>query len=217
MPLTSCDNLQGATMNTSPSQSGNSGNESTDITNWISDLSIESMERKMGSQKRKGTNETTKPDTGPRRGNRAATVPQHLPKSDLKSYLERLENYGQGVSSDPSSSQQLSRQLILKPNGRRSTFMPQYAARNHGELVLTIIQLPSTAKKADANDTIACVDHVAMITEEVWGELARENSHWQSLQRKRSFPAKKSSTRRRGSGAENVVLRRALQDRGNPE
>jgi hypothetical protein len=97
-------------MKTSSSQSGNSGNESTDITAGISDLSIESTEKKMGSQKRKGTNKTTKPDTGPRRRNRAATVPQHISKSDVKSYLEPLENHGQDVSSDPSSSQHLSRQ-----------------------------------------------------------------------------------------------------------
>jgi hypothetical protein len=95
--------------------------------------------------------------------------------------------------------------------------MPQYAARNHGELVPTVLQLPSTAKKVDANDTFACVDHAALITQEVWNELARKNSHWQSLQRRRSFPAKKSSTRRCGSGGENVVLRRALQDRRIPE
>jgi hypothetical protein len=95
--------------------------------------------------------------------------------------------------------------------------VPQHAARNHGALVPTILQLPSTAKNADANDTVAGVDHAAMITQEVWSELARENSHWQSLQWRRSIPARKSSTRRRDAGVVNEVLQHALENRGIPE
>jgi hypothetical protein len=196
---------------------GSTRGDSTNIITRNSSNSIESTDKKIESQKRRGNKKTTKPDTGPRRGNRAAPVPQYSYKPDVKPYLAHVANHGHGMSSNFSSSQHISHQMILKSNGRGSIFVPQYAARNHGELVPTILQLPSTAKNADANDTVAGVDHAAIITQEVWSELARENSHRQSLQRRRSFPAKKSSTRRRDSGVVNEVLRRALKDRGISE
>jgi hypothetical protein len=193
-------------MKRSSTGTNNSG-ISTDITNSIARASTDSM-GKTSSHLRKHGKKSATSDTGPRRGNRAAPSPIRLSAPDVQTYLKHLATHRQRASSATGTSPHPSHNRQLEANGWGPTFKPQYAARNHGDMVPNVFPLPQTTNTGGASSTAASVKHGAMITKGVWSKLSRE----QSFQRKKSSPPE-----RRDSGTGNDVLQSALRDRGTPE
>jgi hypothetical protein len=202
-----------AVVNMPPTDNNNNSNSSTGITNEIPRPSIESTGN-TSSHKREFDKKMTTSDTGPRRGNRAAPQPKHLSTPDVQTYIEHLAARGRRSNLATGSPPHVSRDKVLETNGRGSTFRPQYAPRNHGDMVWTAFQPPRTTNKSDGSSSDIRVDHGAKITRGVWSELSRQRS----VQVKKSSPAVKSPNQRRDSAvAEHEVLHCAIQDRGIPE
>jgi hypothetical protein len=200
-------------MNISLANVDNSRGSSTDIAHGNASISIDIG--KNASRRRGHRKKTTNSDNGPKRGNRAAALPQRLSTPDVETYLEHLANHASGFGTETSLSQQLSRESTLGTNGRGFIFRPQYAARSHGEMAQALFRNPSTINEDHANNAADCIYHGTVITKEFWVELTKENSVQRIAQRSRLCIAKEALARRRVSVVGDEVLRRALKDRAN--
>jgi hypothetical protein len=182
-----------------PSTDTNNAGISTNITKNIARSSIDS---KTFSYKREHGKKPVTSDTGPRRGNRAAPQSKRLAAPDVQSYMGHLATHGRRASSATGSSPHTLRDKAPGTNGHDSMFEPQYAARNHGDMVPNVFQLPQTTSTGDAGTTASGVNHDPKITKGVWNKLLRE----QSLQQKKSSCLGESLTERRDSATGNDVL-----------
>jgi hypothetical protein len=144
---------------------------------------------------------------GPQRGNRATMNPQDVSTPDVDSFIEHIANFGRRPSTIKTASSQSTQEGGLKFDGGRTTYTPQYAARNHGEMVHTAFP-PPKLRRAGINTTAKDYQD-GMITQAVWQELSRQ----QSVNRKLSSRATKPSAKKDDSVTQFDAVSRAIRAR----
>ncbi|KAH3968837.1 hypothetical protein HBI81_131520 [Parastagonospora nodorum] len=140
----------------------------------------------------KGKSISTDPDSGPKRGNRAAMSPCCVPAPDVNAFIQYIATHDRRRSN--------SHGTPTIDAARKPALSPQHAGHEHGDMI------PTAFNKAE--DGIGQKEK-GKITQAVWRELGRQ----QRMERARGEAGLQMNKVEGGNGGGLTVLLRALTKR----
>jgi hypothetical protein len=131
---------------------------------------------------------------GPKRGNRATRQPKRSFHPEIEAFLEHLASHSHRPVTPEGIFSRSTQDGGLKMDGRGIKYTPQYAARNHGEMVPTTFHALRAEKSGEEDSSSRSGSQGGMITQAVWMEFVGQQSFNQKIMYRAAKPDTKGHT-----------------------